>query len=213
MRRFLTRLLKFSFVGIVLATVAIGTAYWLNPAAKSPPLVDKQGIVLDAETEAKLTEVMIQAAREDDIVTINEYLKEGFTPNIRSTRGDTLLIVAAYHDSTQTVDRLLTHPEIDLEARNRMGLTAIAAAAFKGHKRPLQALLNHGANVNAANGTNQTAIMFAALAGKTECVSMLLAAGADPSHRDHLGNTATSLATTQGAEEVMQVLNDNGTRK
>jgi len=206
MRRVLIRLaIVMATLSLLVVTIASGYFYSL-PIPQSPDLTDNQGVVLDEETQAKLTEIVFQAARDDDSVTVSEYLKEGFTPNVRSRRGDTLLTVAAYHDSRAVMQELLTHRAIDLEARNRMGLTAVSAAAFKGHDEALSMLIARGAKVDAANSTNQTAIMFAALAGRTTTVQLLKSAGAKVQRQDELGNTAASLAKAQGAEEVVEIL-------
>lgn len=200
---------KFSLASALLALVGMATIFLRTPAEPSPPLITATGITLDEETAALLVDVVFQAARDDDAVTIHEYLAEGFSPNVRSPRGDTLLIVASYHDSRKVVDQLLASPEIDLEARNRMGLTAVSAAAFKGFDVPLTRLIRAGANVNSANGMQQTAIMFAALAGKSSTVEILKQAGANAAARDALGNTPASLAANQGAYAALAALRSN----
>ncbi|QDU30732.1 Ankyrin repeats (3 copies) [Anatilimnocola aggregata] len=206
MRRTLLRAAIAVITIVVIASAVGGGYYYSLPTPHSPQLADQQGVVLDEATQAKLTEIVFQAARDDDAVTIAEYLKEGFTPNVRSPRGDTLLTVAAYHDSRQVMEQLLTQPTIELEGRNRMGLTAVAAAAFKGHDEALRLLLGHGAQVDSPNSTNQTAIMFAALAGRSSTVQLLKEAGANTARQDELGNSAASLASSQGADEVLEVL-------
>jgi ankyrin repeat protein len=192
--------------GVALLTVHTAADWFTAPALPRAELANRQGVVLDEATRALLTEVVFQAARDDDAETVREYLREGFTPNLRSARGDTLLTVAAYHDSQQVMRELLSHREIDLEARNRMGLTAVAAAAFKGHNESLRLLLAAGALVDSPNRMNQTAIMFAALAGRTETVRLLRAEGARIDRQDQLGNSPASLARTQGAEGVLDAL-------
>jgi ankyrin repeat protein len=207
MLNLLRSFLFYGFVFTAVLSVVAVAVYCLLPTPKSPPLTNSFGVVLDTETEAKLVEIVFDAARNDDFITIDEYLKEGFSPNVRSPRGDSLLIVAAYNDSASVVQRLLQHQEIDIEARNRMGLTAVAAAAFKGFEKPLQLLIDSGASVDASNSTNQTALMFASLAGRENTVQMLLKAGANRNQVDQLGNTAYSVARTQGANNVLRLLN------
>lgn len=196
------RMLKYCSVCTALLLALILTTYAMLPTPTSPPLQGKTGVQLDAQSEAALIKVVFQAARDNDLKTIGEYLVEGFTPNVRSERGDTLLTVAAYHGSDKVVTALLAHQDIELEARNRMGLTAVSAAAFKGHDVVLRQLLNAGASPTAANTVNQTAIMFAALAGRTSTVQILRDAGASDSHRDDFGNSAASLALSQGVPEA-----------
>lgn len=188
---------------LFLAVSAVGGAWYATlPTPKSAPLVDRQGVKLDEATERKLVEIVFEAARQNDERTIDEYLKEGFSPNVRSDRGDTLLTVAAYRGSDRVVTRLLYEESLDLEARNRMGLTAVAAASFQGHDAILEELLRCGADPDAGNGLGQTAVMFAALAGRTSAIRILSEAGADLEARDAHGNTPDSLARGQGGEEV-----------
>jgi hypothetical protein len=201
MKNRIRKIATYSIATIFCGMVCLVLLYLSTPIPKSAPLTNQAGIVLDAKTQSKLIEIVFEAARHDDDKTIREYLAEGFSPNVRNPRGDTLLIVAAYNDSPHIVATLLAHPQIEIEARNRMGLTAISAAAFKGFEEPLRLLIQHGANVNAANGSRQTAIMFAALAGRTNAIKILLAAGADARQADSHGNTPLSLAITQGATE------------
>jgi ankyrin repeat protein len=202
MRTWLKRISVGTAASMVALSMITGTWYALLPTPKSDPLVDKQGVALDAETERKLVEVVFEAARQNDERTIDEYLKEGFSPNVRNDRGDTLLTVAAYRGSDRVVTRLLYEESLELEARNRMGLTAVAAASFQGHDAILEELLRCGADPNAGNGLGQTAVMFAALAGRTSAIRILSEAGADLDARDASGNTPDSLARGQGGEAV-----------
>ncbi|MFI4874293.1 MAG: ankyrin repeat domain-containing protein [Blastopirellula sp. JB062] len=197
---------QFAAASAAVALLGMTAFFWLTPAQPPQPLTTAAGVTLDDETSALLTEVVFQAARDDDLVTIREYLAEGFSPNVRSPRGDTLLIVASYHDSRAVVQQLLQADQIDLEARNRMGLTAVAAAAFKGFDETLAQLIAAGANVNSGNRMRQTAIMFAALAGKSSTVKLLRQAGADSAAADALGNTPASLAANQGAFSALAAL-------
>lgn len=163
-------------------------------------------LVLDETLTQRLLWVVFDAARADDLETVEAYLQAGFSPNVLNERGDTLLTVAAYHGSEQVVKRLLAEQGLDIEARNRMGLTALSAAAFKGYSHVVEALLAAGADVNASNGMHQSPLMFAALTGQVACVKLLLKAGAERRQRDRLGNTASSVAAGQGAQEVVELL-------
>lgn len=195
------------FVGLIAAVLlaAMANRAWMSPMAPEP-LVNEAGVELDSATAAKLLAIVFEAARQDDVVTIDEFLKSGFSPNVRSAAGDTLLTVAAYHDSYRAVERLLAAPGVDVEARSRMGLTAIAGAAFKGNERSLRLLILSGADVDAAGSLQRTALMFASLSGRANVAQLLLEAGADAGRVDAAGNTAASLAHAQGAEDVISIL-------
>ncbi len=163
-------------------------------------------VVLDAPTRAKLQEIAFQAARDGDGKTLAAYFAAGLPVNGPNARGDTLLTVAAYAGQDKAVGVILARPGVEVDARNKMGLTALAAAGFKGHVGIAKLLVQRKADVNAANGSGQTALMFAALTGRTATVEYLLAAGANPAAADKAGNTPLSLARAQGADGVVKLL-------
>lgn len=174
--------------------------------ALAPHMPAPKAVALTSEVAAKLQIIAFQAARDGDIATLKEYFAIGQPVNGVNARGDTLLTVAAYAGSAEAVTLILKQPKCTVDARNKMGLTALAAAAFKGYVEIAEQLIAAKADVNAANETNQTALMFAALTGRTKMVEFLLKSGADAGIADKKGNTALSLAKTQGADDVVKLL-------
>ncbi len=180
----------------MVATLALTAMLALTPAP----------VTLTPDVAKKLQEIAFQAAREGDVPTLREYLAAGQPLQAINPRGDTLLTVAAYARQEQAVRFLLRQPGVIVDARNRMGLTALAGAAFKGDVRICEALLQAGADVNAASRTGQTALMFAALSGKLEVVELLIRSGANVRAQDRAENTPLSLAQGQGATVVVERL-------
>ena len=168
-------------------------------SAPKPP-----AIAVDADTRAKLQLIAFQAVRDGDTKTLTEYFAAGFSVNEANPRGDTFLCVAAYNGQPEVVALILKQPGVKIEASNKMGLTALSAAAFKGDVAIAKLLVKHKADANAANESGQTPLMFAALTGRTEMVKYLLEAGADPAAMDKSKNTAASLARGQGAKELAE---------
>lgn len=167
-----------------------------------------QPVALTPEVAAKLQAIAFQAAREGDTETLTEYFAAGRPVNEVNKRGDTLLTVAAYNGQPKAVALILKQEKVQIDARNKMGLTALTGAAFKGEVEIAKALVAAKADVNLANDSGQTALMFAALAGKEKMVEYLLTAGADPAAMDKAGNTPSSLAAGQGADKVKKLLED-----
>ncbi len=165
-----------------------------------------KSIPLTPEVAAKLQAIAFQAARTGDLETLKEYFAAGQPVNGANKRGDTLLTVAAYSGQAEAVSLILKQKRVEVDAKNAMGLTALAAAAFKGEVAIAKALVAAKADVNAANDSGQTALMFAALAGRTTMVEYLLKAGADAKAKDTSGNTPLSLAKGQGAKDVVKLL-------
>ncbi|HEX4613211.1 MAG TPA: ankyrin repeat domain-containing protein [Urbifossiella sp.] len=174
------------------------------PEVAPPPRA--KGLAVTPEVAAKLSAIAFQAAREDDRETLAAYFAAGRPVNEPNARGDTLLTVAAYNAQEGAVELILAQPKVEVDARNKMGLTALSAAAFKGHVGIAKKLVAAKADVNAVSGSGRTALMFASLAGRTEMVEYLLAAGADPRAADRAGSTALSLARGQGADAVVRRL-------
>ncbi len=147
-----------------------------------------------------------QAARTGDADKLLDLLDAGVLVNQPNARGDTLLTVAAYNGQPKAVAVLLKQKKIDVDAKNKLGLTAVAGAAFKGHAEIITTLAEAKADVNMASDEGQTPLMFAVQAGKVEAVKVLLKAGAKKDSKDKDGNTALELAKKKGNEEVFKAL-------
>jgi ankyrin repeat protein len=62
------------------------------------------------EEAAEFTEQVFNKAREGDAAMMAALLTKGLPPNLRNHKGDTLLMLAAYHGHVDTVKVLLTRP-------------------------------------------------------------------------------------------------------
>lgn len=101
--------------------------------------------------------------------------------------------------------------DIDVNATDDQGLTALMYAAYNGHQAIIQLLLTNGADINQANELNRTALMMAASGKYPEAVQLLIDAGADVRVRDGAeGWTALMVAAAEGNTQVVQILLDSG---
>jgi ankyrin repeat protein len=88
------------------------------------------------------------------------YVDAGVPANLTNDKGDTLLILAAYHGHPQTVAALLQRGA-DAGRVNDRGQTALAAAVFKQSEETVRALLAAGADPDAGGPTaRETAAFF-----------------------------------------------------
>lgn len=69
-------------------------------------------------------------ARSGDVDRLGEHLDSGRPVNLTNDRGDTLLMLAAYHDQPAAVD-LLVRRGADVDRVNDNGQTALGAAVFR----------------------------------------------------------------------------------
>ncbi|MFI6447643.1 ankyrin repeat domain-containing protein [Kitasatospora sp. NPDC050543] len=120
----------------------------------------------DAEV-VELAGRLFDAARTGDSATLAAYVDAGAPANLSNDRGDTLLMLAAYHGHAATVQVLLERGA-DPDRANDRGQTPLAGAVFKGADDVLDVLLQGGADP--AAGT-PSAVDTARMFGKEDLVA------------------------------------------
>lgn len=99
-------------------------------------------------------------AREGRTAELLEFLDHGLGVDVRDHEGNTLLMLAAYHDRIDTVTALLGRGA-DVDARNRRDQSIVAGALFKGATAVVLSLVEAGADLDAGTPTGrQAAVMF-----------------------------------------------------
>jgi ankyrin repeat protein len=104
---------------------------------------------LDDETLA-FAHQMFDLARAGHTDELAAQIDAGLPPNLTNDKGDTLLLLAAYHNHPPTVEALLTRGA-DPDRVNDRGQTALAAAVFRRSGPSVDALLAAGASPTAGN--------------------------------------------------------------
>ncbi|KAJ9148591.1 hypothetical protein NKR23_g4980 [Pleurostoma richardsiae] len=88
---------------------------------------------------------MYNAAREGDIELLKQALPVGLPPNLTNEKGDTLLMLAAYHGHAALV-KLLIQNGADPNRLNDRGQSPLAGAVFKKEDEVVEVLLEGGAD-------------------------------------------------------------------
>lgn len=150
-----------------------------------------QAITTPAEEQryAELQRLALDFARQGETDSLAAMLQHGMPVNLADAKGNTLLMLACYHDHVETARLLLAHGA-DVDRRNDHGQTPLGGAAFKGYGEVAALLLEHGADIDADNGVGMTPIMFAAVFGRTAMVEQLEAHGASLRRRMRFGLSA-----------------------
>lgn len=99
---------------------------------------------LDAETLAFAHRVF-EMARSGDAAQLAGLLDGGLPVNLTNDKGDTLLVLAAYHGHPEVVEVLLARGA-DHARTNDRGQTALSAAVFKQSEAGVRALVAAGAD-------------------------------------------------------------------
>jgi ankyrin repeat protein len=128
----------------------------------------------------ELQEVALNYARHGETEELRAMLEHQLPVNLADHKGNTLLMLAAYHDHPETV-QLLIDSGAEPDRRNDRNQTPLAGVAFKGYATVASILLASGADPLAPqgageNGEEMTPLAFAKLFGRTEVEQLLTAA-------------------------------------
>lgn len=95
---------------------------------------------------------------------------------------------------------------VDVNARNKHGMTALMRAAYHGHEEMIRALLRHGADPNLSRNDKFTALALAAFFGHTGTVRILIEHGAKTEIITRCGASAQTWAIARTFEESARCL-------
>ncbi|MFD5766711.1 ankyrin repeat domain-containing protein [Streptomyces sp. NPDC127049] len=116
----------------------------------------------------ELASKVFDLARTGDAAALAAYVDAGIPANLTNDRGDTLLMLAAYHGHAPAVTALLERGA-DADRANDRGQTPLAGAVFKNEDAVIRALLAGGANPE--SGT-PSAVDTARMFGKNELLEL-----------------------------------------
>lgn len=86
---------------------------------------------------------LFDMAREGMTAELSQYISAGIPANLTNHKGDTLLMLAAYHGYADTV-RMLLEKGADPNALNDRGQSPLAGAVFKGSDEVVKLLFEEG---------------------------------------------------------------------
>lgn len=107
-------------------------------------------------------------ARRGETEALVAYVDAGVPADLTNDRGDTLVMLAAYHGHAEAV-RVLLDRGAAADRANDRGQTPLAGAVFKGEETVIRVLLDAGADPSA--GT-PSAVDTARMFGKTELLEL-----------------------------------------
>jgi len=107
-----------------------------------------------------LAHALFDACRRGDAPAVLPYLDAGAPATMRDADGNSLLMLAAYHDHPDLL-RALAERGADVDQLNDRGQSPLAGAAFKGYDAVVRALLEAGADPDLGTpSARETAVYF-----------------------------------------------------
>lgn len=97
--------------------------------------------------EIEFLNSIFDLVRDNKPIALESLLTQGIPVDLTNSNGDSLLILAAYHEQEQIVDLLLKHGA-NLDVLNDRGQTALVCAVFRNNAVLAQKLLDAGADVS-----------------------------------------------------------------
>ncbi|MFD8422474.1 ankyrin repeat domain-containing protein [Streptomyces sp. NPDC059466] len=116
----------------------------------------------------ELATKIFDLARRGETEALVAYVDAGVPANLTNDRGDSLVMLAAYHGHAGAV-RALLERGAEADRINDRGQTPLAGAVFKGEEAVIRALLDSGADP--AAGT-PSAVDTARMFGRTELLEL-----------------------------------------
>ncbi|MFD5630217.1 MULTISPECIES: ankyrin repeat domain-containing protein [unclassified Streptomyces] len=116
----------------------------------------------------ELATKIFDLARRGETEALVAYVDAGVPANLTNDRGDSLVMLTAYHGHADAV-RALLERGAEADRINDRGQTPLAGAVFKGEEAVIRALLDAGADP--AAGT-PSAVDTARMFGKTELLEL-----------------------------------------
>jgi hypothetical protein len=167
----------------------------------------------------------------DNLVNTNDSF-EGYILSRRSlaatdNHGNTLWHAAAKKGATRFIcgfHKFIMHTraleskwavnfQVDINARNKDGDTALHHAAAFGKVDSLNALIRAGADINATRKDGNTALHLAAYRGYDKTAAALIAAGANINTKNKDDNTARDIAARLGDAKFLEVFKAAGNKE
>ncbi|MBX2873938.1 MAG: ankyrin repeat domain-containing protein [Saprospiraceae bacterium] len=147
------------------------------------------GSILERSISAKQKEIF-HAISQKQASEVRRLLDQGIDPNTTDAYGSPLLHQAVFTADVDLLDVLLNY-DIEVDAFNRVGQTALALAARWEHPQIVQRLLEAGADPNGAGERYQLTPLIGSVIGRNlEITNTLVEAGASIDLKDKINDAA-----------------------
>lgn len=122
-----------------------GSTSSITTQQQQPPTTSPDKVSSLPPEAVALAGKLFDLARQGDTPALDVYLAAGIPANLTNHKGDTLLMLAAYHGHAATVRALLARGA-DPDVLNDRGQSPLAGAVFKGYDEVVEVLVAQGAD-------------------------------------------------------------------
>ena len=157
---------------------------------------------------SQYNEAICKAADSSDNEKLALLINAGADVNSRASDGWIPLTNLCFYDNLQGLRLILNAPNLNVNASDGQGNSALSLAAIKGHADCLRLLLSHpGIRVNECDDKGSLALIHAIANRHQDCVLLLLEApGINVNSRNSAGDTPLIWAAAKGNAEALQTL-------
>ncbi|XP_067656470.1 serine/threonine-protein phosphatase 6 regulatory ankyrin repeat subunit B-like [Haliotis asinina] len=158
----------------------------------------------------KRTPVMV-AANEGHGNVFDFLVKKGCDLSHVDTRGNSILHVACNGGDIATIRYVLSQSNVDVNGRNRNKRTPLMNAAYFGHKKAFELLVERGGNVSLTDANGDNILHRACYGGRLDMMTYVLShTKLDINSRGQYGRTPLMLAAKSGHKRMFELLMDKG---
>lgn len=168
------------------------------------------------EQNKNYDDLLMTSVIRGDFVGIDEALSNGANLFQKTTKGNSLLYVAASRNRFDVFNELLdvtvSEKKIDINEQNFKGETLLMQLVIEdGYEDYIKILLDKGANPNISNNEGMSPLIQACADKKVEQASLLIKAGSDLDYSiPNTKTTAFLMAAAQSSMEICELLKSEG---
>ena len=179
--------------------------------------IDAINVLLEAGADTNITEpdgytCLHKAVNANcDKRAVQALIDHGADVNAINKDNETALLIACMHGKIDAINVLL-EAGADTNITETYGHTCLHKAVNANcDEQTVQAIIDHGADVNATNKDNETALLIACMNGETDAINVLLEAGADTNITETDGHTCLHIAVNANCgKRAVQAIIDHG---
>ena len=149
-----------------------------------------------------IAEMLIENGADVNAASCRDYIGDlyGYTP----------LMCSALKGNLSIVNSIVNVSNVDVNAKDYQGNTALIYAIIGGNRDIVSALLHANAKVNDCNNHGRTALFKAVDTNNKEIADMLIKSGADVNRSDDNRQTALFVAVNHNNNDMTAMLIENG---